>query len=99
MVGVGQYWANVTDGRVHIPRVKAGTYRLTLYAEGVFGQYEQDDVVVQAGDGQGPPFQVNWTPESHGARTISYTPPPLPLVRDAEASQVPNCGDSARLIK
>lgn len=62
----GQYWVNVTDGLIHIPRVKADTYRLTIYAEGVFGQYEQDDVEVKAGDGHGDPFQVVWDPESHG---------------------------------
>jgi hypothetical protein len=65
-VGVGQYWANVTDGSVLIPHVRAGIYRLTIYAEGVFGQYEQDDVEVKAGDGSGAPFQVNWKAESHG---------------------------------
>jgi len=65
-IGVGQYWANVTDGLIQIPHVKAGTYRLTIYAEGVFGQYEQDDVKVNAGDGQGAPYEVTWNAESHG---------------------------------
>lgn len=65
-IAAGQYWANVTDGKIHIPRVKADTYRLTIYAEGVFGQYERDDVVVKAGDGGGAPFTVTWEPESHG---------------------------------
>jgi rhamnogalacturonan endolyase len=32
---VGQYWANISaTGIATIPRVKAGEYRLTLYAEG-----------------------------------------------------------------
>jgi rhamnogalacturonan endolyase len=45
-----QYWANIDDnGKVHIDRIKAGTYRLTVYAEGVFGLYEQDEVVITAG--------------------------------------------------
>lgn len=66
MVGTGQYWANVTDGVIQIPHVKAGTYRLTIYAEGVFGQYEQDDVEVKAGDGQGAPYEVTWKSEAHG---------------------------------
>ena len=39
---------------------------MTIYAEGVFGQYEQDDVEVKAGDGQGAPFEVEWEAESHG---------------------------------
>ena len=51
---------------IQIPHVRAGVYRLTIYAEGVFGQYEQDNVEVKAGDGQDAPFEVNWTPESHG---------------------------------
>jgi rhamnogalacturonan endolyase len=55
---------------IQIPHVKAGTYRLTIYAEGVFGQYEQDNVEVKAGDGQGAPYEVVWKPESHG--TYSY---------------------------
>jgi rhamnogalacturonan endolyase len=44
-----QYWADVSSsGTVTIPSVKAGTYRLTVYADGIFGQYEQDGVVVKA---------------------------------------------------
>lgn len=56
----------MTDGAVYIPHVKAGMYRLTIYAEGVFGQYEQDDVEVKAGDGSGAAFVVDWKAESHG---------------------------------
>ncbi|KAH6677911.1 rhamnogalacturonan lyase [Plectosphaerella plurivora] len=42
-----QYWAHLdSEGRATIPRVKRGTYRLTVYAEGVFGTYVQDDVVL-----------------------------------------------------
>ncbi|KAK8844836.1 hypothetical protein IAR55_006686 [Kwoniella newhampshirensis] len=34
----GQYWANVSsDGSVTVPRVKVGVYRVTVYADGVFG--------------------------------------------------------------
>ncbi|PBP28411.1 rhamnogalacturonate lyase, partial [Diplocarpon rosae] len=46
-----QYWAdiNTTTGEVSIPAVKAGTYRLSIYAEGIFGQYYQDDIQVVAG--------------------------------------------------
>ncbi|KAK4952414.1 hypothetical protein LTR10_009220 [Elasticomyces elasticus] len=45
-----QYWADIdpTSGKVAIPRVKAGTYRLTVYADGIFGQYERDDVEIFA---------------------------------------------------
>ncbi|WVQ75336.1 hypothetical protein IAR50_004953 [Cryptococcus sp. DSM 104548] len=64
---VGQYWANISsNGTVTVPRVKAGTYRVTVYAEGVFGQFEQDDVVVSAGDGDGEPFKIEWSGKSHG---------------------------------
>lgn len=62
-----QYWTNVSsDGSVTLPRVQAGIYRVTLYAEGVFGQFEQDGVVVSAGDGDGDEFQINWEAERHG---------------------------------
>ncbi|KAF2136384.1 polysaccharide lyase family 4 protein [Aplosporella prunicola CBS 121167] len=50
-----QYWAElkaVGDSNVavaEIPRVKAGRYRLTVYADGLFGQYEQDGIVVKPG--------------------------------------------------
>lgn len=44
-----QYWADVdTGGSVEIVGVKAGTYRLTVYADGVFGWYVVDDIVVDA---------------------------------------------------
>ncbi|PVH78527.1 polysaccharide lyase family 4 protein [Cadophora sp. DSE1049] len=47
-----QYWADIdpATGNVEIPAVKAGTYRMTLYAEGIFGQYVKDDVKVIAGE-------------------------------------------------
>jgi rhamnogalacturonan endolyase len=45
-----QYWGNIdAAGSVTISSVKAGTYRLTVYADNIFGQYEQDGVVVKAG--------------------------------------------------
>lgn len=31
-----QYWADVKDGKVSIDRVKAGTYRLTVFATGQY---------------------------------------------------------------
>lgn len=44
-----QYWGDIDSaGRVTIPRVKAGTYRLTVYADGVFGDYIQDAIVITA---------------------------------------------------
>ncbi|KAL3425854.1 rhamnogalacturonate lyase [Phlyctema vagabunda] len=47
-----QYWADIdpSTGDVSIPRVIAGTYRMTIYAEGIFGDYIKDDVVITAGE-------------------------------------------------
>lgn len=60
-----QYWGNVdASGSVSIPSVKAGTYRLTVYADGVFGQYEQDDVVIKSG--ATATVTASWTAESAG---------------------------------
>ncbi|RDW82802.1 hypothetical protein BP6252_03914 [Coleophoma cylindrospora] len=46
-----QYWADIdpVTGDVAIPMVKAGTYRLTIYASGIFGDYTKDDIVITAG--------------------------------------------------
>ena len=43
---------------------------MTVYAEGVFGQHEQDDVEIKAGDGSRAPFVVDWQAESHGTFPI-----------------------------
>ena len=61
-----QYWADVDPrtGNVEIPRVKAGTYRLTVYAEGIFGQYIEDNVVVSAQKMQ--TTHAHWREESAG---------------------------------
>lgn len=62
-----QYWADIDSdtGEVAIDRVKAGTYRLTVYADGIFGDYILDGVVVEAGsvtDTGG----VTWVAETSG---------------------------------
>lgn len=45
-----QYWGDIdSSGSVTIPAVKANTYRLTVYADGIFGDYTQDGIVVKAG--------------------------------------------------
>ncbi|KFZ14201.1 hypothetical protein V501_03374 [Pseudogymnoascus sp. VKM F-4519 (FW-2642)] len=61
-----QYWADINPktGNVEIPRVKEGTYRLTIYADGIFGQYTQDNIVVKARKTQNT--HVNWSEESAG---------------------------------
>ncbi|KAI1142403.1 polysaccharide lyase family 4 protein [Hypoxylon sp. FL0543] len=60
-----QYWAEIDgSGHASIPRVKAGTYRLTIYADEIFGQYIQDDVEVRTGKIE--TTQVKWIEESAG---------------------------------
>ncbi|KAI3336328.1 polysaccharide lyase family 4 protein [Xylariaceae sp. AK1471] len=60
-----QYWADInpTTGSVEIPMVKAGTYRLTVYADGIFGWFIQDDVAISA---TSKALVVQWKPESAG---------------------------------
>lgn len=62
-----QYWAAVDaeTGDVSIGRIKAGTYRLTVFADGVFGDYVQDGVVVAAGETT-VMRNVSWVAESAG---------------------------------
>ncbi|GAB1520773.1 hypothetical protein RhiTH_003861 [Rhizoctonia solani] len=60
-----QYWGDVSDaGILTIPRVKEGVYRLTIYADGIFGQYEEDGIVIIAGKITN--HEAKWTPESAG---------------------------------
>ncbi|KAI3343939.1 rhamnogalacturonate lyase [Ustulina deusta] len=60
-----QYWADIdpSTGSVDIPMVKAGTYRLTVYADGIFGWFIQDDVIVST---NASPLAFEWAPESAG---------------------------------
>ncbi|KAF2016946.1 polysaccharide lyase family 4 protein [Aaosphaeria arxii CBS 175.79] len=60
-----QYWANIDKaGKVSIPRVKAGKYRLTVYAHGIFGDYVQDDILIS--EGKTTTIDAKWTPETAG---------------------------------
>lgn len=61
-----QYWGDIDEGtgRIEIPMVKAGTYRLTIYADRIFGQYVQDNITVSAGSS--PLTEVRWEEESAG---------------------------------
>ncbi|KAH8827330.1 galactose mutarotase-like domain-containing protein [Flagelloscypha sp. PMI_526] len=60
-----QYWANVTNaGTVKIPRVVAGKYRLSIFADGVFGDYVQDNIEIVGGNTK--KVAVNWKAESAG---------------------------------
>ncbi|KAI1881197.1 hypothetical protein JX265_000023 [Neoarthrinium moseri] len=69
-----QYWAEIdATGAATIPRVKAGTYRLTIYADGIFGDYTQDDIVIAAGEVQ--TASVTWREESAGAEIFRIGTP------------------------
>lgn len=69
-----QYWAEIDSaGAATIPRVKAGTYRLTIYAEGVFGDYTQDDIEITAGEEQSA--SISWTEESAGTEIFRIGTP------------------------
>ncbi|KAJ7853753.1 galactose mutarotase-like protein [Mycena leptocephala] len=61
-----QYWGDVSSaGSLQIADVAAGTYRLTVYAKGVFGSFIKDGVVVRAG--QTTTLKgLTWTEESAG---------------------------------
>ncbi|KAF4630275.1 hypothetical protein G7Y89_g7867 [Cudoniella acicularis] len=63
-----QYWADIDPdtGDVTIPSVKAGVYRLTVYGEGIFGQYTQDDIVITPNQPQTTPTYAKWEEESSG---------------------------------
>lgn len=64
-VNAYQYWANLDDsGRATIPMVKAGTYRLTVYADGIFGQFTKDKIKIKAGKTE--KTKVTWKEESSG---------------------------------
>ncbi|KAI1210963.1 polysaccharide lyase family 4 protein [Annulohypoxylon truncatum] len=69
-----QYWAEINEsGHATIPRVKTGTYRLTIYADGIFGQYIQDGVTVRAG--KVDTTRVNWVEESQGVEIFRIGTP------------------------
>lgn len=70
-----QYWADIdADGYASIPRVRAGTYRLTIYTDGIFGQYVKDDVVVVA-DGKTHTTHARWREEKAGTELFRIGTP------------------------
>lgn len=61
-----QYWADIdNNGKVEIDRVIAGTYRVTIYADGIFGEFVKDDVVVKPKKTTDC-GTLKWKPESAG---------------------------------
>ncbi len=60
-----QYWGEISsDGVVRIKRIKAGIYRLTIYADGVFGDWVMDGVTIESG--KESYLTVDWKPICSG---------------------------------
>ncbi|KAL4787748.1 galactose mutarotase-like domain-containing protein [Aspergillus varians] len=60
-----QYWAEIEgDGRLSIPRVVEGSYRVTIYADGIFGWFVQDNV--QVSREASASYKFTWDEESAG---------------------------------
>ncbi|MGW8567955.1 polysaccharide lyase family protein [Isoptericola sp. NPDC055881] len=63
------YWTDVEEGgRFSIDHVRPGTYRLTVYGRGVWGEHVIDDVEIGAGK-EVTLGRMLWEPTSHG-RTV-----------------------------
>ncbi|KAL2112293.1 hypothetical protein VUR80DRAFT_7980 [Thermomyces stellatus] len=59
-----QYWAEIDEsGSFRIPQVVEGTYRVTIYADGIFGWFVQDDVEVSQSRNE---LEFSWEEESAG---------------------------------
>ncbi|KAF9878370.1 rhamnogalacturonate lyase C [Colletotrichum karsti] len=62
-----QYWAEINGcGKFKIPRVADGTYRVTIYADGIFGWYIQNDVEISQTSSRQSQWNFKWTEESAG---------------------------------
>lgn len=60
------YWTDIDEGgQFVLDNVRPGTYRLTIYGDGIWGEYVIDDVEVGAGQDVRLGRMV-WTPESNG---------------------------------
>jgi rhamnogalacturonan endolyase len=61
-----QYWGEISikNGVVEIPRVKEGVYRLTVSADGVFGDFIQEHITIRAG--KTTSVKVKWEEETAG---------------------------------
>jgi hypothetical protein len=61
------YWADISStGTAIIPNVVPGTYRLSVYVLGKWGEYRQDNVIVTAGNTT-TIAPITFQPESFGA--------------------------------
>ncbi|KAL4955193.1 galactose mutarotase-like domain-containing protein [Aspergillus filifer] len=60
-----QYWAEIDeDGRFTIDHVVEGKYRLTVYANGIFGDFVRDGIQIKAG--KSISIKETWKAESAG---------------------------------
>lgn len=60
-----QYWADADNrGRFTIDRIKEGKYRLTIYADGIFGDFVRDGITVRSGEATR--VHDRWAEESAG---------------------------------
>jgi hypothetical protein len=70
-----QYWADIsTTGKATFSNVIPGTYRLSVYVLGQFGEYRQDGIVVSAGGINNVPA-VNFVPENFGTTVFTIGTP------------------------
>ena len=61
-----QYWSKVNaEGNFDLSGVSPGTYRLTAYVPGVYGELIMDDVVIGTGTTENL-GTLNWQPPDHG---------------------------------
>jgi hypothetical protein len=70
-----QYWADISDtGSVTIPNVVPGTYRLSVYVLGQWGEYRNDSIVVTANQITAVPA-IAFVPENFGATVWTIATP------------------------
>jgi hypothetical protein len=67
-----QYWTNNTTGAATLPAVVPGTYRLSSYVLGQWGELRKDGIVVNANQTTVVPAQT-FTPENFGTATPIWT--------------------------
>ena len=64
--GTYQYWVEVpASGEVEVKRIKAGDYRLTMYADNIFGDFVFENLTVSAGQWTDS-GTISWTADSAG---------------------------------
>lgn len=70
-----QYWADISaDGTATFPNVIPGTYRLSVYVLGQFGELRQDGIVVNKGGLTNVP-PVTFKPENFGTTVFNIGTP------------------------